>query len=73
MIRTILFERDAATDARSVLDIREFDEPARATPRTWSSLANEKNLVRRTLILELMRQVDEVIAGTVDEIHILRT
>lgn len=73
MIRTLLFDRDADTDAKSVLDIREFDEPAGTTPRTWTDLANEKNLVRREMILSLMRQIDQVMSGEVDEIVICRT
>jgi len=73
MIRTVLFERDADTQAKAVLDIREFDEPAGTTPRTWTDLANEKNLVRREMILAMLRQIDQVIAGEVDEIVICRT
>jgi hypothetical protein len=67
-IRTAQFERDKATNARAVIDIREFDAPSRRTPRTWTELASEQD--RRLLILDLMRQIDDLAEGHIDEISI---
>lgn len=68
-VRIITFERDKPTDTRAVLDIREFDGPTAATPRTWSELAREQD--RRALIMDLMRQIDQLADGEIDEISIV--
>lgn len=69
-IRTIQFESDLKTQTKVVLDIREFDMPANPTPRTWTELT--KDLDRRVLIMDLMRQIDDLATGRVDEIHIFK-
>lgn len=65
-IRTVLFERDAATKAKSVLDIREFDVPTTPAPTNWTALTRDTE--RREILLALVRQIDDLAAGRTDEI-----
>lgn len=71
MIRTILMERDADTKAQCVLDIKEFDTPARNQFASWTAMARDADPARRALLLDLSRQIDQLVAGQVDEITIV--
>ena len=67
-IRTVLSEFDADTQARSVLDIVEFDVPEGTAARTWTDLARSQD--RRELLLALSAQIDRLASGEIEEISI---
>ena len=68
-IRIIQFERDADTKAQTVFDIVEFDVPTTPTPANWTALTRDP--ARRDLLLSLVRQIDQLAAGKVDEISLV--
>ena len=68
-IRIIQTERDADTNARSILDLREYDVPTTPTPDTWTALT--RDTARRAMLLDRVRQIDALATGAVDEITIV--
>lgn len=70
MIRTITFERDGATNAQSVMDIRENGVPTKSDNRSWTSLSRDADAAKRALLLDLSRQIDQLVAGEIDEIRL---
>lgn len=70
MIRTITFERDRATNAQSVMDIRENGVPTKSDNRSWTALSRDADAAKRALLLDLSRQIDQLVAGEIDEIRL---
>ena len=70
-IRTVLSERDPDTDAQCVLDIMVTPVPSRERLATWTALCADKDPARRTLLLNLSRQIDDLVSGRVHEITIV--
>lgn len=72
MLRTVLFEKDEGTSARSVRDIVEFAIPEGVDASSWTALSRNADTPRRSLLLALCRQIDQLVAGEIDEICIVR-
>lgn len=70
-IRTVTFEKDQESSARTVRDIEEFVTPTSIDAGSWTSLTREADQARRTLMIRLSAQIDLLVAGTIDEISIV--
>lgn len=69
-IRTVQFEADEHTGARSIVDIREFPAPAAQRPgASFTTLS--KDLARRELLVAVSRQIDDLLEGRCTEISIV--
>lgn len=71
VIRTIVFEKDPASSARTVRDIEEFLTPSSIDPTSWTALSRDADRARRTLLLRISAQIDQLVDGTINEISIV--
>jgi len=70
-VRVIVYDADPVTKAQSVLDIVEYNQPAKTECRSWTTLTRDADATKRALLLDLSRQIDQLVAGKIDEIRIV--
>lgn len=69
-IRAISFDKDPVDGVRSITDIREF-AAAPAIDGSHSFTALTKNAKRRQLMIALVQEVDRLLTGESEEIHLI--
>lgn len=69
-IRAISFEKDPVDGVRSITDIREF-AAAPAIDGSHSFTALTKDAQRRRLMIALIQEVDRLLTGESEEIHLI--